>query len=86
MEWKYEGDFNELSGMLFYGITMKYLVSEGREDEVNNPELMAAAAKEIGLSNEKIADAMIEAGSQLKEACTKERENGIFQDNIAEGY
>ena len=54
--------------MIFYGLTMKYLVNEGRVGEVNDPALMAAAAKEIGLTNEKIADAMFRAGKQMKEA------------------
>ncbi len=73
MEWKYDGDFNEMAGMLIYGITMKYLVDEGSEDEVNNSELMAAAADEIGLTHEKLADAMIQAGKQLKEAVMFEK-------------
>jgi len=73
MTWNYEGDFNELSGMLLYCITMKYLVNEGRIDEVDNPKLMATAAKEIGLTNEKIADAMIQAGQQLKDAIELEK-------------
>jgi hypothetical protein len=34
---------------------------------------MAAAAEEIGLSNEKIADVMIKAGKQLKEAIEFEK-------------
>ena len=76
MTWNYEGDFNELSGMLLYCITKKYLVDEGRIDEVDNPKLMAAAAKEIGLTNEKIADAMITAGQQLKDAIELEKAMG----------
>ena len=72
-EWNYTGDFNELSGMLIYCLTMKYLVNENRTDEVNNPKFMESAAKEIGITNEKIADAMIKAGTQMKEAIELEK-------------
>ena len=72
--WTYSGDFNELSSILIYGLTMKRLVDAGRMDEVNDPVKMTAAAKEFGITKEKIAVAMETAGRQMKEALALEKD------------
>ena len=77
MEWKYNGNFNELAGMINYCLTMKYLIGENRMSEVNNPDSMKRAADEIGLTAEKIANAMFDAGKQMKEQLE-------FEKNIKE--
>ena len=74
MEWNYEGNFNELSAFLVYGLTMKRLVDADRIDEVNDPVKMSAAAREFGITKEKIADAMLKAGQQMKEALALEKD------------
>ena len=73
MTWNYKGDFNELAGILVYGLTMKRLVAAGRMDEVNDPVKMLEAAKEFGITDDKIADAMETAGRRMKEALEFER-------------
>ena len=75
-EWNYEGDFNEMASFVRYSLLMKLLVHDGRPDWVNNPRLMTKAAEEYGITSEKIAEAMIEAGMQLKEALEIEKEMG----------
>ena len=74
MEWTYTGDFNELSSIIIYGLTMKRLVDKGRMDEVNDSAKMTAAAKEFGITKEKIAEAMEMAGRQMKEALEIEKD------------